>query len=166
MTQGKTHRMRRALSGSFAFFFFLAGPCATLGACSSGGEEAVNQLDASPDAQLSTDGAGAAEAGMSDGVTGPVDGAAVGVGDGAIQDDGAGLESGCGPLKVCVEEVCVPAYCRGECGAVEIPCGGDCECFCDEECFELGDCCPDICVSCGDMLGGLCGKAPEAESCD
>ncbi len=70
-------------------------------------------------------------------------------------DDGCGGNCGeCEGELACVEGICSEATCAGSCGGSS-PFG----CFCDELCFEYGDCCEDICSACPDFTeqcGAIC----------
>jgi hypothetical protein len=62
-------------------------------------------------------------------------------------DDGCGGSCGaCGEGTACVEGICKEATCEGSCGG-----GSPFGCFCDELCFEYGDCCLDVCDFCFEL---------------
>jgi len=44
-----------------------------------------------------------------------------------------------------------PVGCKDMCGG-QSPDG----CYCDEQCFDYGDCCPDVCDECGDIYTAQC----------
>ena len=61
--------------------------------------------------------------------------------------DGCGGECGvCKSQGQCVEGQCVADSCLGACGGQS-----QFECFCDNQCLELNDCCPDFCEVCPDV---------------
>ena len=86
---------------------------------------------------------------------------ALGVSCGAPTDGcGDTLTCGsCGESEACDGSACVPSLCAGYCG---LGAGGaepgvdEADCWCDAECFEIGDCCDNICLSCGDAFGQYC----------
>ena len=81
-------------------------------------------------------------------------------------DDGCGGSCGeCGQGEACVARVCQTALCAGFCGTSENPCGPDCECYCDSECFQLGDCCEDVCSTCGETFPDNCDTTPCEPDC-
>jgi hypothetical protein len=80
-------------------------------------------------------------------------------------DDGCGGSCGdcqqgasCGP-----DGTCQKALCAGKCGSQQAQsCGNNCECYCDDACWEYGDCCADVCDSCGEAFPSNCCK-PQCE---
>ena len=85
---------------------------------------------------------------------------------------GDGCEGSCGTCEestVCLADNCIPANCVGACEG-ESTAG----CFCDASCFQFGDCCDDICVTCGicsgpgdgEVVDELCGKGVCEGCCD
>jgi hypothetical protein len=75
-------------------------------------------------------------------------------------DDGCG-----GSCGECTEpEVCMDGICGVEVISCEGLCGGQAtNCFCDELCFENGDCCDDVCDFCGDLEGCVPVCEPQCE---
>ncbi|MEC9072577.1 MAG: hypothetical protein VX938_09375, partial [Myxococcota bacterium] len=76
-----------------------------------------------------------------------------------VTEDGCGVELECGPCpssQACVQGRCVQALCAGHCGLGAQGCEDDCSCWCDAECFQVGDCCEDVCASCGEWFGDNC----------
>ena len=56
-------------------------------------------------------------------------------------------------------------HCAGRCGS-PVPVfhsGGAASCQCDVDCTSYGDCCADICASCGSVLPAACGDANTAQ---
>ena len=101
-------------------------------------------------------------------------------------DDGCGGSCGsCGGGQACTSGQCVSALCSGKCGSQnEQSCGQGCKCYCDQACFQYGDCCDDVCATCGasfpnncctpkcdgkqcgdDGCGGSCGKCTAGFEC-
>jgi agmatine/peptidylarginine deiminase len=64
---------------------------------------------------------------------------------------GGGCNPPCGPGQTCQNGMCVPGGggdCAGSCGGAA-PSG----CYCDEECFNYGDCCGSVCEDCPTLSG-------------
>ncbi len=75
--------------------------------------------------------------------------------------DGCGGVCGqCTGADKCIEGVCQSKTCAGSCGG-ESPF----DCWCDNQCLEFGDCCPDVCAVCPDICGECSGIGPEG-CCD
>ena len=49
-----------------------------------------------------------------------------------------------GPISICVKKTPTKTYCQGFCGG-KSPDG----CYCDSQCSQFGDCCPDVQQHCG-----------------
>ena len=102
----------------------------------------------------------------------------------ACGDDGCG--GSCGSCKgdtVCSSGACVSGLCASLCGSgYPEGCGNKCECYCDNQCFEYGDCCEAVCESCPDFgdcctpscgdqqcgpdgCGGSCGQCGKLQDC-
>ena len=100
-------------------------------------------------------------------------------------DSCGGTCGGCAVGEVCAVGQCTNSYCDGQCTSGAIDCGPDCECFCDNDCFYFGNCCPGICDVCApefpndccqtqcegktcgdDGCGGSCGGCPPGQICD
>ena len=75
-------------------------------------------------------------------------------------DDGCGGScGGCADGAACNGGQCVAALCGGHCGSDQpASCGQKCECYCDDLCFQYGDCCDDVCATCAEILPGQCCK--------
>jgi len=74
---------------------------------------------------------------------------ACGTGTKLCDDDGCGGKCGCPSPKVCAVGGCFKAT-TGSCAGC--PYKGT-DCYCDDACFNLGDCCLDLCVQCPDKAG-------------
>ncbi len=72
-------------------------------------------------------------------------------------DDGCGGScGGCPAGEQCSNGVCTnPNSCAGHCG------GYAGACWCDNACFQAGDCCDDVCQTCGDEYPDQCGCEPD-----
>jgi hypothetical protein len=85
-------------------------------------------------------------------------------------DDGCGASCGtCEAEETCSPNgVCVPAgslSCVGYCGSGPDADGDETpDCYCDDECFEWGDCCEDVCTACPDLTG-CCTPVCEGKEC-
>ncbi len=97
--------------------------------------------------------------------------------------DGCGGECGdCPDPKVCAQGKCLDSLCAGQCGGGPFKDGAGKDCYCDDQCTELGDCCAGACVACPDNkgcckpscegkkcgdngCGGACGVCPEGGLC-
>ncbi len=64
----------------------------------------------------------------------------------------------CGEGFGCVDHMCVAQTCADSCGGQGI--GG---CWCDDSCFNFGDCCPDVCDECPDEDAEACACVPECD---
>lgn len=98
-------------------------------------------------------------------------------------EDGCGGQCGsCAEPKVCSEGACVDSLCTGKCGGGPFKDGAGKDCYCDDQCTELGDCCAGACTACPDNkgcckpncegkkcgdngCGGDCGKCPNDGVC-
>ena len=72
--------------------------------------------------------------------------------------DGCGGVCGtCSASKVCLSGSCQTPFCAGSCGS-NAPqwCGSGCKCYCNANCFQFGDCCEDVCLSCFDTFVDQC----------
>jgi hypothetical protein len=76
-------------------------------------------------------------------------------------DDGCGGD--CGQCKskgnVCVSFTCISDACVGNCGGAGLG-----NCFCDDACAGMGDCCDDLCIACPELLN-CCTPACEGKEC-
>lgn len=63
-------------------------------------------------------------------------------------DGCAGSCGDCQEGAQCQEGACVSATCVGSCGGQS-----PFDCFCDDQCTQMGDCCPDFCTACPDICG-------------
>ena len=85
----------------------------------------------------------------------------------ACGDDGCGGSCGvCLDGELCMADgTCGVGACAGLCGGgAPAGCANQCQCYCDEECFQYGDCCEGVCQACGD-LAGCCVPACEGKAC-
>jgi MYXO-CTERM domain-containing protein len=65
-------------------------------------------------------------------------------------EDGCGGTCGqCAGSDKCIAGVCQGKTCAGSCGGQSLF-----ECYCDGQCIEYGDCCPDVCEACPDICAG------------
>jgi sugar lactone lactonase YvrE len=77
---------------------------------------------------------------------------------------GDGCEGTCGQCAggaKCMESACVSESCVGSCGGQS-----PFECFCDNQCQDLGDCCDDVCIACPNICEGECNGVSWAGCCD
>lgn len=75
-------------------------------------------------------------------------------------DDGCGSPCGvCLVEEACLDSNCAPADCLGACDGTS-PTG----CQCDSSCYLFGDCCADVCVTCG-ICGPPAGETPVTDGC-
>ncbi len=82
-------------------------------------------------------------------------------------DDGCGGTCGsCNNNQSCDDGECVTAYCTGRCG-IEDPtwAPGYGTCYCDDACFGFGDCCPDVCSTCVNVIDQCCDEDCSGKQC-
>ncbi len=99
----------------------------------------------------------------------------------ACGDDGCGGSCGtCESGTMCSAGQCVAGGCAGKCGGSSSGPWG--QCWCDNQCVNMGDCCADACEVCDlkacctpacdgkacgdDGCGGSCGQCADGETCE
>ena len=79
--------------------------------------------------------------------------------------DGGQACAACTNGDICFDGACIVGTCQGKCGAPGAPGNskGLGDCYCDELCKDLSDCCPDVCSECSQLTDCIAAPACGAD---